>query len=236
MLLLQYVPGKSLDYEQEAFLPPNLSSALQGLGKVVHLRFWLLMWYVCSYFSSSGVMIICTPQWVARYCSFSQENRWSFSAIFHVGGWTTNQDLLLGNADRLPIQSLGWRGNPANTIWTQGRCVPIDAAVARRPPKLLVRDMDQKATEGVQNASKMIKDGDSSEMIIEVIDPFFSDMFRLQAWSTWFWETVACFLAGRESESTSLPFAYPDLSHSISVHPPKNHTASHLLLLYITYK
>jgi hypothetical protein len=44
--------------------------------------------------------------------------------------------------------------------------------------------MDQKATEGVQNASKMIKDGDSSEMIIEVIDPFFSDMFRLQAWST----------------------------------------------------
>jgi hypothetical protein len=101
-----------------------------------------------------------------------------------VGGWTTNQDLLLGNADRLPIQSLGWRGNPANTIWTHGRCVPIDAAVARRPPKLLVRDMDQKATEGVQNASKMIKDGDSSEMIIEVIDPFFSDMFRLQAWST----------------------------------------------------
>jgi hypothetical protein len=73
-------------------------------------------------------------------------------------------------------------------------------------------------------------------MIIEVIDPFFSDMFRLQAWSTWFWETVACFLAGRESESTSLPLAYPALSHSISVHPPKNHTASHLLLLYITYK
>lgn len=89
--------------------------------------------------------------------------------FFHVGGWATNQDLLLGNADRLPIQSLGWRGNPANTIWTHGRCVPIDAAVARRPPKLLVRDMDQKATEGLQNASKMIKDGDSSEMIIEVI-------------------------------------------------------------------
>ena len=66
--------------------------------------------------------------------------------IFHVAVWTINQDLLLGNADRLPIQSLGWRGNPANTIWTHGRCVPIDAAVARRPPKLLVRDMDQKAT------------------------------------------------------------------------------------------
>ena len=54
-------------------------------------------------------------------------------------------DLLLGNADRLPIQSLGWRGNPGNTIWAHGRCVPIDAAVARRPPKLLVRDMDHKA-------------------------------------------------------------------------------------------
>ncbi|CAJ1356470.1 unnamed protein product [Effrenium voratum] len=55
-------------------------------------------------------------------------------------------DLLLGNADRLPIQSLGWRGNPRNVLWgVGGRCVPIDAAVTRRPPKLLVRDMDQKA-------------------------------------------------------------------------------------------
>ncbi|CAE7469986.1 Dual specificity protein phosphatase PHS1 [Symbiodinium microadriaticum] len=54
-------------------------------------------------------------------------------------------DLLLGNADRLPLHSLGWRGNPGNVLWSDGRCVPIDAVVARRPPKLLVREMDQKA-------------------------------------------------------------------------------------------
>eukprot|EP00439_Symbiodinium_sp_Y106_P052472 s30_g7.t1 len=56
-------------------------------------------------------------------------------------------DLLLGNADRLPLHSLGWRGNPGNVLWSEGRCVPIDAVVARRPPKLilLVREMDQKA-------------------------------------------------------------------------------------------
>lgn len=37
MLLLQYVPGKSLDHEQEAFLPPNLSSACKALGKLFTL-------------------------------------------------------------------------------------------------------------------------------------------------------------------------------------------------------
>eukprot|EP00438_Fugacium_kawagutii_P001855 Skav217731 [mRNA] locus=scaffold3421:4355:10802:+ [translate_table: standard] len=92
MLLLQYVPGRNLETEEEAFLPRNLPAACKALGRLFTL------------------------------------------------------DLLLGNADRLPIQSLGWRGNPGNTIWSPGaRCVPIDAAVARRPPKLLVRDMDQKA-------------------------------------------------------------------------------------------
>mmetsp|Transcript_27287 Transcript_27287/g.49389 ORF Transcript_27287/g.49389 Transcript_27287/m.49389 type:complete len:521 (+) Transcript_27287:502-2064(+) len=58
-------------------------------------------------------------------------------------------DLLLGNSDRLPVKSLNWRGNPGNILWKQtggsSRCVPIDAAVARRPPKMLVQDMDQKA-------------------------------------------------------------------------------------------
>eukprot|EP00930_Biecheleria_cincta_P069110 TRINITY_DN56892_c0_g1_i1.p1 TRINITY_DN56892_c0_g1~~TRINITY_DN56892_c0_g1_i1.p1 ORF type:complete len:693 (-),score=150.86 TRINITY_DN56892_c0_g1_i1:130-2157(-) len=58
-------------------------------------------------------------------------------------------DLLLGNLDRLPVKSLNWRGNPGNVLWhsdsESSRCVPIDAAVARRPPRLLVQDMDQKA-------------------------------------------------------------------------------------------
>ena len=44
-----------------------------------------------------------------------------------------------------PLRSLGWRGNVQNILWAEGRCVPIDAQVARRPPKLLVREMDQKA-------------------------------------------------------------------------------------------
>lgn len=37
MLLLQYVPGKSLDHEEEAFLPPNLPSACKALGKLFTL-------------------------------------------------------------------------------------------------------------------------------------------------------------------------------------------------------
>jgi len=61
-------------------------------------------------------------------------------------------DALLGNADRLPIKSLNWRGNPSNILWSsrasgsnaEGRlCVPIDATVARRPPKMLVQEADQ---------------------------------------------------------------------------------------------
>jgi predicted protein tyrosine phosphatase len=48
-------------------------------------------------------------------------------------------DMLLGNADRLPCQALGWRGNPENILcatsgrW-EGRLVAIDAVVQRRPP------------------------------------------------------------------------------------------------------
>ena len=49
-------------------------------------------------------------------------------------------DLLLGNPDRLPSQSLQWRGNPSNVIWSGTGCVPIDAVVARRPPRLLVQE------------------------------------------------------------------------------------------------
>ena len=121
-------------------------------------------------------MIHCTPQ-MSNIILFVFPGKWEILQYDFSGGWSINQDLLLGNADRLPIQSLGWRGNPANTIWTHGRCVPIDAAVARRPPKLLVRDMDQKATGG---------------------DPIFKDLFRAADS-----ETVACFLAGEESGSTS---------------------------------
>ena len=53
-------------------------------------------------------------------------------------------DLLLGNADRLPLPELGWRGNPANVLLGApgappryaGRAVAIDSSVPRRPPAL----------------------------------------------------------------------------------------------------
>lgn len=49
-------------------------------------------------------------------------------------------DMLLGNADRLPCEALGWRGNQGNVMYASslgrmaGRLVAIDAAVSRRPP------------------------------------------------------------------------------------------------------
>lgn len=48
-------------------------------------------------------------------------------------------DMLLGNADRLPCEVLGWRGNPHNIMFCTagahaGRMVAIDSAVQRRPP------------------------------------------------------------------------------------------------------
>ncbi|CAK0821972.1 unnamed protein product [Prorocentrum cordatum] len=63
-------------------------------------------------------------------------------------------DVLLGNSDRLPVKSLQWRGNPSNVLWRSADsargefshcCMPIDAQVARRPPKMLVREADQHA-------------------------------------------------------------------------------------------
>jgi hypothetical protein len=70
----------------------------------------------------------------------------------HALGRLMVLDMLLGNSDRLPIQSLSWRGNPSNVLWSTlrspgsngGKCVPIDAVVARRPPRLLVQETDQK--------------------------------------------------------------------------------------------
>lgn len=72
-------------------------------------------------------------------------------------------DMLLANADRLPVMSLSWRGNPSNILWaapgprsaglessgvdrgtSESGCIPIDAVVARRPPMLFVRDGDKK--------------------------------------------------------------------------------------------
>eukprot|EP00927_Polykrikos_kofoidii_P056756 TRINITY_DN50834_c0_g1_i1.p1 TRINITY_DN50834_c0_g1~~TRINITY_DN50834_c0_g1_i1.p1 ORF type:complete len:808 (+),score=128.77 TRINITY_DN50834_c0_g1_i1:63-2486(+) len=61
-------------------------------------------------------------------------------------------DALLGNADRLSVKSLGWRGNSSNVIWRNdsipgssgGSCAPIDAVVSRRPPKQMVQEIDQK--------------------------------------------------------------------------------------------
>jgi len=48
-------------------------------------------------------------------------------------------DMLLGNADRLPCEALGWRGNAHNALYASagraaGRLVAIDSAVQRRPP------------------------------------------------------------------------------------------------------
>lgn len=48
-------------------------------------------------------------------------------------------DMLLGNADRLTCEALGWRGNSGNILWsTSGRLgkrvVAIDSSVSRRPP------------------------------------------------------------------------------------------------------
>lgn len=50
--------------------------------------------------------------------------------------------MLLGNADRLPCEDLGWRGNLENVMYAcagtwEGRMVAIDAVVQRRPPGAL---------------------------------------------------------------------------------------------------
>ena len=49
-------------------------------------------------------------------------------------------DMVLGNQDRLPLESLGWRGNPGNLLFCptgefRDRTVAIDTLVQRRPPR-----------------------------------------------------------------------------------------------------
>jgi len=91
LLLLQFIPNRSLKEETEAFEPGRLVASAAALGRLLAL------------------------------------------------------DLLLGNQDRLPVGSLSWRGNPTNVLWASldQRCVPIDAVVARRPPKMLVQQADK---------------------------------------------------------------------------------------------
>ncbi|CAK9028623.1 ABC transporter A family member 12 (ABC transporter ABCA.12) (AtABCA12) (Putative ABC2 homolog 16) [Durusdinium trenchii] len=97
--------------------------------------------------------------------AFQPEN---LSSACHALGRLFTLDLLLGNADRLPLQSLSWRGNPRNVLFSAGgRCVPIDAAVARRPPKLLVRDMDQKAARLLELA--LLDRRSCHEVLVEAI-------------------------------------------------------------------
>lgn len=52
-------------------------------------------------------------------------------------------DMILGNADRLACDRLGWPGNPSNLIYsTNGRLVCIDAVVQRKPPHNLTTAED----------------------------------------------------------------------------------------------
>ena len=51
-------------------------------------------------------------------------------------------DMVLGNQDRLPLDSLGWRGNPGNLLFCpagefRDRTVAIDTLVQRRPPGVI---------------------------------------------------------------------------------------------------
>jgi len=69
------------------------------------------------------------------------------STLFDEFGRLIALDMLLGNADRLQCQSLGWRGNPGNVIYatagrSAGRLVAIDAVVQRRPPGGLMNAED----------------------------------------------------------------------------------------------
>lgn len=88
--------------------------------------------------------------------AWSPEN---VTASSHALGRLLVLDLLLGNADRLPMRPLSWRGNPTNVLWSSHpgigciageagagrRCIPIDAVVARRPPRAMVEHVDQQA-------------------------------------------------------------------------------------------
>lgn len=98
-------------------------------------------------------------QYVRGFNMHEERGAWEPSRLnksTHSLGRLFVLDLLLGNADRLPVKSLNWRGNPSNILWSAADdsepgggccCVPIDATVARRPPKLLVQEADQRADE-----------------------------------------------------------------------------------------
>jgi len=122
VLILQMLPGCSMQREQQAWNPHQLPASSRDLGRLLGL------------------------------------------------------DLLLGNADRLAVPSLAWRGNPSNVIWRSdlnaleeatSKCVPIDAAVARRPPRLLVQEADKKVSQLLENA--LFNTGDAYKLLQEVV-------------------------------------------------------------------
>ncbi len=77
-------------------------------------------------------------------------------------------DMLLGNADRLSCQALGWRGNDMNILcatsgrW-EGRLVAIDAVVQRRPPGGLLSAEDAACEQLVE---LMLNDQEIAEKVL----------------------------------------------------------------------
>ncbi|KAL6785276.1 hypothetical protein ACKKBG_A03170 [Auxenochlorella protothecoides x Auxenochlorella symbiontica] len=72
----------------------------------------------------------------------------TLARVSHDLGRMLCLDMMLGNADRLPIEALGWRGNLGNVLFARtgrwvGRMVAIDAVVQRRPPGRLVCTEDE---------------------------------------------------------------------------------------------
>jgi predicted protein tyrosine phosphatase len=74
-------------------------------------------------------------------------------------------DMLLGNADRLPCEALGWRGNAGNVLFSPaaGRLVAIDALVQRRPPGGLVSAEDAACERVVELA---LNDGGVAALVL----------------------------------------------------------------------
>ena len=63
-------------------------------------------------------------------------------------------DMTIGNADRLPVRELGWRGNLSNVLYVPrrhqgrdprwaGRVVGIDASVPRKPPQVREKEKER---------------------------------------------------------------------------------------------
>jgi len=122
VLVLQWLPGCSMQREQQAWRPHHIAASSYDLGRLLAL------------------------------------------------------DLLLGNADRLAVRSLAWQGNPSNVIWHSdintseeptSKCVPIDAAVARRPPRLLVQEADKKVSQLLEVA--LFNAVDAYKLLQEVV-------------------------------------------------------------------